>query len=115
MPATAAIDNETLDHLLSVVDEGPQYNAFVAIRKSAIFDRDAEVQSVLPPQLPHRRVLDGQRIHPSTGAGASRRGFGTHPKGHRGDHRIGRLRPEIWVTAQFIDCPRRGKFVALQA
>ncbi len=43
MPATAAIDNETLDHLLSVVDEGFQYNAFTAIRKSdlpscAIFD-----------------------------------------------------------------------------
>ena len=27
MPATAAIDNETLDHLLSVVDEGNQYSA----------------------------------------------------------------------------------------
>ena len=26
MPATAAIDNETLDHLLSVVDEGNQYS-----------------------------------------------------------------------------------------
>jgi hypothetical protein len=25
MPATAAIDNETLDHLLSVVDDGNQY------------------------------------------------------------------------------------------
>jgi hypothetical protein len=38
MPATAAIDNETLDHLLSVVDEGLQYNAFPTIRKSALFD-----------------------------------------------------------------------------
>ena len=43
MPATAAIDNETLDHLLSVVNEGLQYRAFAAIRKSALFDGDAEV------------------------------------------------------------------------
>jgi len=33
MPATAAIDNETLDHLLSVVNDGPQYRAISAIRK----------------------------------------------------------------------------------
>jgi hypothetical protein len=33
MPATAAIDNETLDHLLSVVDEGSHYNAGSVIRK----------------------------------------------------------------------------------
>jgi hypothetical protein len=36
MPATAAIDNETLDHLLSVVDEGHQYRAFAAVWKSLI-------------------------------------------------------------------------------
>ena len=59
MPATAAIDNETLDHLLSVVDEGPQYNAFTAIRKSASIEGDVDVQ--LSPQFPHPRVqtLDG--------------------------------------------------------
>jgi hypothetical protein len=34
MPATAAIDNETLDHLLSVVDEGLQYRALAAIGKT---------------------------------------------------------------------------------
>ena len=33
MPATAAIDNETLDHLLSVVNDGNQYKAIFAIRK----------------------------------------------------------------------------------
>src|ERR1700761_4942550 len=33
MPATAAIDNETLDHLLSVVDEEHQYSAASSIRK----------------------------------------------------------------------------------
>src|ERR1700689_694091 len=66
MPATAAIDNETLDHLLSVVDEGLQYSAFPAIRKSALFEGDAEVLVRLSSQSPHRRVqtLDGQRIHP---------------------------------------------------
>ncbi len=39
MPATAAIDNETLDHLLSVVDEGPQYKASAAIRKVGLCHR----------------------------------------------------------------------------
>jgi len=33
MPANAAIDNETLDHLLSVVNDGYQYKAIFAIRK----------------------------------------------------------------------------------
>ncbi len=34
MPATAAIDNETLDHLLSVVDEGPQYSGTTSISET---------------------------------------------------------------------------------
>jgi len=39
MPATAAIDNETLDHLLSVVDEELQYKTSVAIRKVVVILR----------------------------------------------------------------------------
>jgi hypothetical protein len=33
MPATAAIDNETLDHLLSVVDGRAKYSPIPEIRK----------------------------------------------------------------------------------
>ena len=35
MPATAAIDNETLDHLLSVVNDGNHYSGDFLIRKRA--------------------------------------------------------------------------------
>jgi len=46
MPATAAIDNETLDHLLSVVDEGSQYRGSMEIGKYVFIRIFAARQSV---------------------------------------------------------------------
>src|SRR5580700_10246059 len=69
MPATAAIDNETLDHLLSVVDDGaniapPQRFGRRALSGMAMSRRRTDEES-LPPQLPHRLIepLQSQRIH----------------------------------------------------
>ena len=42
MPATAAIDNETLDHLLSVVDDGTNIALSLRFGRRGFFTGDAE-------------------------------------------------------------------------
>jgi hypothetical protein len=64
MPATAAIDNETLDHLLSVVDEGNQYNAGRAIRKGFL---SCQIVSSARRTERLQHILRGQRMARSAG------------------------------------------------
>ena len=72
MPATAAIDNETLDHLLSVVNDGSNIGRMRRDSEDA-FGRHrlpcnelTHEGRLLPPQFAHRRVqaLERQREHP---------------------------------------------------
>ncbi len=46
MPATAAIDNETLDHLLSVVDDSRNLMGIRELSKPRCPDRDAGNQAL---------------------------------------------------------------------
>ena len=54
MPATAAIDNETLDHLLSVVDDGIQYRGSSRDSKSLILRQVAAYPFIFWRSLNHR-------------------------------------------------------------
>src|SRR5579862_1391945 len=71
MPATAAIDNETLDHLLSVVNDGPNIGATPRFERvfcaHTPLRRWAATKSrgVSPPEFPHRRIepFQRERIH----------------------------------------------------
>ncbi len=55
MPAIAAIDNETLDHLLSVVNDGEDYSGDFSIRKRA----PGEIGIIAPtkPDFPDLRRI----------------------------------------------------------
>ncbi len=56
MPATAAIDNETLDHLLSVVNDAPNIEQ-VPRFGSGFYVTPHRIDRVrLPPEFPHRHV-----------------------------------------------------------
>jgi len=56
MPATAAIDNETLDHLLSVVEDTPMVGAPVRFAKAGFLLSQADESPCTGDSPPIRRA-----------------------------------------------------------